>query len=187
MSKSFVLTVLSLSRFIINLLSRDCLAILTVLFQCCTRKVYFSHLSLVISTFALLMYFSTRKWKNSRKPSLLMVILQHLWIVVSNHFLIKCIILVIKFILARKRLHLPFTGHHGLQIRSLLQKFISFAYPHISLRVVFRPSSRLSNFFPLKDKIPRELRSHVVYLYKCQCCGTLYVGQTRRPIHTRIS
>ena len=30
-------------------------------------------------------------------------------------------------------------------------------------------------------------RSHVVYLYKCQCCGALYVCQTRRHIHTRIS
>ena len=84
---------------------------------------------------------------------------------------------------------LPFThgDHHGLQIRSQLQKFISSAYPHISLRVVFHPSSRLSNFFPFKDKIPGELRSHVVYLYKCQCCSALYVGQTRRHIHTRIS
>jgi hypothetical protein len=36
----------------------------------------------------------------------LMVILQHLWIVVSNHFLIKCIILEIKFILARNRLYI---------------------------------------------------------------------------------
>ena len=132
------------------------------------------------------MYFSILKWKNSRKLSLLMVILQHLWIVVSNNFLIKCITLEIKFILALKRLHI-FTGHHGLQIRSQLQKFLSSAYPHISLRVVFRPSFRLSNFFPLKDKIPCELRSHVVYLYKCQRCGALYVGQTRRHIHTRIS
>ena len=26
-----------------------------------------------------------------------------------------------------------------------------------------------------------------MYKYKCQCCGALYVGQTRRHIHTRIS
>ena len=134
--------------------------------------------------------FSILKWKNSRKRSLLMVILQHLLIVVSNHFLIKCITLEIKFILARKKVIyfcLPFTGHHGLQIRSQLQKFLSSAYPHISICVVFRPSFRLSNFFPFEDKIPCELRSHVMYLYKCQCCGALYVGQTRRHIHTRIS
>jgi hypothetical protein len=75
---------------------------------------------------------------------------------------------------------LPFIGHHALQIRSQLQKFLSSAYPHISLQVI------VSSFFPFKDKIPGELRLHVVYLYKCQCCGALYVGQTRRHIHTHM-
>ena len=61
------------------------------------------------------------------------------------------------------------------------------AYPHISIRFVFRPTCRLSDFFLFKDRIPFAMRSHVVYKYKCQCCGSLYVGQTRRHIHTRIS
>ena len=38
-----------------------------------------------------------------------------------------------------------------------------------------------------KDRIPIALRSHVVYQFTCQCCSALYVGQTRRHIHTRIS
>ena len=59
---------------------------------------------------------------------------------------------------------LPLTGHHGLQIRSQLQKFLSSAYRHISLRVVFRPSFRLSNFFPFKDKIPGELFLYIITL-----------------------
>ena len=46
---------------------------------------------------------------------------------------------------------------------------------------------RLSDFFPFKDRILFAMRLHVVYKYKCQCCGALYVGQTRRHIHTRIS
>ena len=58
---------------------------------------------------------------------------------------------------------------------------------HISIRFVFRPTCRLSDFFPFKGRIPSAMRSHVVYKYKCQCCGALYVGQTRRNIHTRIS
>ena len=82
---------------------------------------------------------------------------------------------------------LPFTGHHGLHIRSQLSKVLASAYPHISIRVVFRPSCRLSSFFPFKDRIPIALRSHVVYQFTCQCCSALYVGQTRRHIHTRIS
>ena len=81
---------------------------------------------------------------------------------------------------------LPFTGHRGLHIRSRLSKVLASAYPHISIRV-FRPSCRLSSFFPFKDRIPIVLRSHVVYQFTCQCCSALYVGQTRRHIHTRIS
>jgi hypothetical protein len=72
-------------------------------------------------------------------------------------------------------------------IRSQLSKVLTSAYPHISIRVVFRPSCRLSSFFPFKDRIPIALRSHVVYQFTCQCCNALYVGQTRRHINTRIS
>jgi hypothetical protein len=84
-------------------------------------------------------------------------------------------------------LHLPFIGHHGLHIGSQLCKVLASAYPHISIRVVFRPSCRLSTSFQFKDRIPIALRSHVVYQFTCQCCSALYVGQTRRHIHTRIS
>ena len=78
---------------------------------------------------------------------------------------------------------IPYTGQHGLQIRTQLHKLLSKAYPHISIRFVFRPTCRLSDFFPFKERIPFVMRSHVVYKYKCQCCGALYVGQTRRHIH----
>ena len=56
-----------------------------------------------------------------------------------------------------------------------------------TIRVVFRPSCRLSSFLRFKDRIPIALRSHVVYQFTYQCCSALYVGQTRRHIHTRIS
>ena len=82
---------------------------------------------------------------------------------------------------------IPYTGQRGLQIRTQLHKLLPKAYPHISIRFVFRPTCRLSDFFPFKDRIPFAMRSHVVYKYKCQCCGALYVGQTRRHIHMRIS
>ena len=133
------------------------------------------------------MYFSTRKWKNSRKASLLMVILQHLWMVVSNHFLIKCIILVIKFILARKRLYIFVFLSLVIMVCKFDHNFRNFFLLPIHTFLYVSSFVLLSNFFPSKDKIPGELRSHVVYLYKCQCCGALYVGQTRRHIYTRIS
>jgi hypothetical protein len=82
---------------------------------------------------------------------------------------------------------LPYTGNHAIQIRQQLNKLFSSAYPHIQLRVIFKPICRLSNFFHFKDRIPLNLRSHVVYQFKCQCCNALYLGKTCRHLHTRIS
>ncbi len=44
-----------------------------------------------------------------------------------------------------------------------------------------------SSFFPFKDKVPKFLRSDVVYLFKCRCCSASYVGQTTRHLPTKVS
>ena len=80
-----------------------------------------------------------------------------------------------------------YTGQHGLQIRTQLHKLLSKAYPHISIRLSFVLRVDCLTFFSFKDRISFAMRLHVVYKYKCQCCAALYVGQTRRHIHTRIS
>ena len=82
---------------------------------------------------------------------------------------------------------LPFTGSHSLQIRTQISRLCSAAYPYLNVRFVFRSSTRLSSFFPFKDKVPKFLRSGVVYLFKCRCCSASYVGQTTRHLHTRVS
>ena len=129
------------------------------------------YLFLVISTFARLMYFPILKWKNSRKRSLLTVILQQLWIVVSNHFLIKSIILEIKFILAKKRLYIfvflslvIMVCKFGHNFRNLFLLPIHI-FPYVS-------SSVLLSIFPT------EIACCVFVYCKCQCWGALYVGQT---------
>ena len=82
---------------------------------------------------------------------------------------------------------LPFTGSHFLQIRTQITRLCSAAYPHLNVRFVFRSSTCISSFFPFKDKVPKFLRSGVVYLFKCRCCSASYVGQTIRDLHTRVS
>ena len=82
---------------------------------------------------------------------------------------------------------LPFTGSHSLQIRTQITRLCSAAYPRLNIRFVFRSSARISSFFPFKDRIPKFLRSGVVYLFKCRCCSASYVGQTTRHLHTRVS
>ena len=62
---------------------------------------------------------------------------------------------------------LPFTGSHSLQIRTQISGVCSAAYPHLNIRFVFHSSTRISSFFPFKDKLPKFLRSGVVHLFKC--------------------
>ena len=82
---------------------------------------------------------------------------------------------------------LPFTGSHSLQIRTQITRLCNAAYPHLNIRFVFRSSTRISSFFPGKDKVPKFLKSSVVYLFKCRCSSASYVGQTTRHLHTRVS
>ena len=82
---------------------------------------------------------------------------------------------------------LPFPGIHSLQIRTQISRPCNAAFLHLDIRFVFRSLRRISSFFPFKDKVPKYLRSSVVYLFKCRCCSASYVGQTTRHLHTRIS
>ena len=82
---------------------------------------------------------------------------------------------------------LLFTGIHSLQIRTQISRLCNAAFPHLDIRFVFRSSRRISSFLPIKDKVPKNLRCSVVYLFKCRCCSASYVGQTTRHLHTRIS
>jgi hypothetical protein len=82
---------------------------------------------------------------------------------------------------------LPFTGLHSLQIRTQISRLCSSAFPHLNIRFVFRPTLRLSHLLTFKDKIPKGLRSCVVYHFKCRCCSASYVGQTVRHLRTRVS
>ncbi len=68
-----------------------------------------------------------------------------------------------------------------------ITRFCNAVYPHLNIRSVVHSYKCISAFFPFKDKVPKFLRSGVVYLFKCRCCITSYVGQTKRHLHTRVS
>ena len=40
--------------------------------------------------------------------------------------------------------------------------------------------------FSVKDPVPVELRSNVVYKFTCASCNSCYVGETSRQLSTRI-
>ena len=38
----------------------------------------------------------------------------------------------------------------------------------------------------MKDSVPRELRSRVIYKFTCACCNACYIGETLRHFSTRV-
>ena len=83
-------------------------------------------------------------------------------------------------------LTIPFLGTTFLLLRSNLTKLLSKSFPSCKLRVVFRSSNRLSNYFNFKDKIPKSLLSGVVYKYQCGRCNSVYIGKTKRHWEKRL-
>ena len=82
---------------------------------------------------------------------------------------------------------LPYTGSHGFMIRTKLQRLMKRFFPTAKLRVVFKPTAKLSHFFSYKDVTPKALQSMVVYKYSCAGCNACYIGQTSRHLATRIA
>ena len=51
------------------------------------------------------------------------------------------------------------------------------SFPHLQIRFVLCPAQRLSYLFSFKDKIPKNLKSRVMYYFKCRCCSASCEGQ----------
>ena len=56
--------------------------------------------------------------------------------------------------------------------------------PACDLRVIFKVSLSMKNYFNFKDKIKQELRSLLVYNFKCNSCNAEYIGKTK--LHCRM-
>ena len=73
------------------------------------------------------------------------------------------------------------------EIKVELHETFKQLLPACDLRVIFKVSLRMKNYFNFKDKIKRELRSLLVYNFKCNSCNAEYIGKTKRHYRTRTS
>ena len=81
---------------------------------------------------------------------------------------------------------LPFLRKWSLDLRTRLKNSISKNLPFCKIRVIFKSSTRISNFFQFKDKMPYCLRSNVVYKFSCGRCNATYYGETCRHLSVRV-
>ena len=81
---------------------------------------------------------------------------------------------------------LPCHGNFSLALRTRLQNSINKNLPFCKIKVIFKSTTHLSNFFRFKDKVSFNLRSNVVYKFLCGRCNATYYGETCRHLNVRV-
>ena len=81
---------------------------------------------------------------------------------------------------------LPYLGMPSLCLRTRLQKSINSNISFCKIKIIFKSSKRLANFFRFKDKTPLCLRSNIVYKFTCGRCNATYYGETCRHFKVRV-
>ena len=68
-----------------------------------------------------------------------------------------------------------------------LQKTINEQITFCKINIVFSSKNKLKNVFSLKDKLPRDLKSLVIYKYTCSDCNINHIGKSTRHFIVRYS
>ena len=81
---------------------------------------------------------------------------------------------------------LPYLGMSSLGLRTRLQKSINSNISFCKIKIIFKSSTRLANFFRFRDKIRLCLRSNIVYQFTCGRCNATCYGETCRHLKVRV-
>ena len=81
---------------------------------------------------------------------------------------------------------LPYLGPLLLQTRTKLRKSLKVILNCCKLQIVFKSQNKSAKAFRLKDRIPKELTSGVVYKFQCGLCNESYYGECVRHLNVRI-
>jgi hypothetical protein len=85
----------------------------------------------------------------------------------------------------KKYIKLPFFGRESYKVRNELRSILKRSFNHVDFRFVFSNSFTIGSFFNIKDRIPNDVRSCVVYEYNCSGCNARYIGSTIRSFKAR--
>ena len=90
---------------------------------------------------------------------------------------------------AKKKLifSLEYLGKSSLEIKKRLERVIQEQINFCKIDIVFSSKKKLRNCFAFKDKIPKNLKSLVLYKFTCSDCNVTYIGKTKRHYQVRLS
>ena len=65
---------------------------------------------------------------------------------------------------------LPYLGRFSTVAQSKIGRLVNRYCNDLDIKLVFT-TFKLRNIFSVKDSVPRELRSRVIYKFTCACCN----------------
>jgi len=81
---------------------------------------------------------------------------------------------------------IPFFGKPTEIFKKQIVKMTKTIDPLVNIQPIQRPPVTLSSFFPIKDQVPKLLKSKVVYKLDCSNCDATYIGKTVRHTSKRL-
>ena len=72
-------------------------------------------------------------------------------------------------------------------VKSGLARSLHKCLPFWKIKIAFKISNRLKNYFIFKDVVPEPLRSCLIYNFTCGSCNASYIGKTFRHMKVRVS
>ena len=116
----------------------------------------------------------------------------------SNKFIDKCILKfmnklyvkkLVMLTVLKKELYLvlPFMGKMPALVKSGLIRSLHKRLPFCKVKIIFKTSNRLKNYFSFKDVVPEPLRSCQIYNFRCGSWNASYIGKTSRYMKVRVS
>ena len=81
---------------------------------------------------------------------------------------------------------IPYLGQASVKMVKRLNNDLSKFYPQINFRFIPVNPFKIGSYFNVKDRLPSELRSSIVYQFICPSCQAGYVGSTMRAFKTRV-
>ena len=89
----------------------------------------------------------------------------------------------------KKQLYLvlPYMEKMSALVRSGLARSLHKRLPFCKVKIAFKTSNRLRNYFSFTDVVPEPLRSCQIYNFTCESCNASYIGKTFRHRKVRVS
>ena len=81
---------------------------------------------------------------------------------------------------------LPFLGKMSALVKSGLTRSLHKHLPFCKVKIVFKSSNQLTNYFSFKDVVPEPLCSFQIYNFMCGNCNASYTGKTFRHMEVRV-